>query len=60
MCLNPYTEGHKPQRRHETFEEAQIEAQRLCVKTGRKIHVLKLVGTMHPPTPPAPTWEERE
>lgn len=59
MCLNPFFEGDKPQVRHETFEEAKVEAGRLALKTGRKIHVLQLVGTMHPPHIPAPIWEQR-
>lgn len=55
MCLNPYAEGQKPQKRHESFESARAEACRLCLVTGRKIHVLKLAGTMHM----TPFWEER-
>jgi hypothetical protein len=59
MCLNPYHEGDKPQVRHDTFAAAQIEAARLCMKTRRKIHVLELVGTMHPPVEPNGIWEDR-
>jgi len=60
MCLNPYPEGEKPQFRHECVLEAQAEAARLCVKTGRKIHVLKCIGTMHPPVEPKVIWEDRD
>jgi hypothetical protein len=61
MCLNPYHEGDKPTVRHETLGAAGEEARRLCLKTGRKIHVLQLVGTMHPPIPQPvnPVWEDR-
>lgn len=59
MCFNPYREGSKPAVRHETLAEAQAEAARLCVKMGRKIHVLELVGTMHPPVEPKGFWEDR-
>jgi hypothetical protein len=51
MCLNPYFEGTKPQVRHASREEAEAEAERLCVKTGRKIHVLQVVSTVHPARP---------
>ena len=60
MCFNPYPEGDKPQVRHACHLEAQAEAARLCVKTGRKIHVLKCVGTYHPPQIPQPVWEARD
>jgi hypothetical protein len=60
MCLNPYLEGDKPEVRHSTFAEAQEEARRLCVRTGRKIHVLKCVGTYHAPQIPQPVWEDRD
>lgn len=60
MCLNPYLEGDKPQVRHERFASAQEEARRICLKTGRKIHVLKCVGTYHPPQIPQPVWEARD
>jgi hypothetical protein len=61
MCLNPYHEGDKPTVRHETFADAAAEARRICLKTGRKIHVLQLIGTMHPPIPQPvrPLWEDR-
>jgi hypothetical protein len=54
MCLNPYHEGDKPTVRHES-----LEAARLCLHTRRKIHVLELVGTMHPPVAPHGIWEDR-
>lgn len=60
MCLNPYLEGDKPEVRHEHFASAQEEARRLCLVTGRKIHVLKCVGTYHPPQIPQPVWEDRD
>jgi hypothetical protein len=59
MCLNPYPNGTKPRIQHESLESAQIEAARLCRVMGKKIHVLKLVGTMHPPVEPEVFWEER-
>ena len=59
MCLNPYPDGQKPRVQHETFESAKAEASRLCRVMGRKIHVLKLVGTMHPPVVPEVWWEDR-
>jgi DNA repair exonuclease SbcCD ATPase subunit len=40
-----------------SFGEAQKEAARLAKLTGKKIHVLKLAGTMHPPG--GCKWEER-
>jgi hypothetical protein len=57
LCFNPYPEGNKPTFRHASFGEAQKEAARLAKLTGRKIHVLKLAGTMHPPG--GCKWEER-
>jgi DNA repair exonuclease SbcCD ATPase subunit len=57
LCFNPYPEGDKPTFRHASFGEAQKEAARLAKLTGRKIHVLKLAGTMHPPC--ECKWEER-
>lgn len=60
MCLNPYPEGTKPRVQHEHFASAQEEARRLCLKTGRKIHVVKCVGTYHPPQIPQPVWEGRD
>lgn len=57
-CFNPYPEGDKPVVRHETFESAKAEAERLAVRTRRKIHVLKVVGTMHPPA--GCFWENRD
>lgn len=60
MCLNPYPEGDKPEVRHACHLEAQAEAARLCVKTGRKIHVLKCIGTYHPPQIPQCEWEDRD
>jgi hypothetical protein len=60
MCLNPYPEGDKPMVRHASYGEACTEARRLCLKTGRKTHVLKLIGTYHPPQIPEPVWEDRD
>lgn len=60
MVFNPYPDGKKPTVRHETLRSATIEAERVCLLTGKKIHVLKIVGTMHPPKMPAATWSERE
>jgi hypothetical protein len=57
MVFNPYPEGEKPTCRHESYVEAVAEAGRLCAKTGKKIHVLKLVGTMHPQIDVR--WEDR-
>jgi DNA repair exonuclease SbcCD ATPase subunit len=57
LCFNPYPEGDKPTVRHASFGEAQKEAARLAKLTGKKIHVLKLAGTMHPPG--GCKWEER-
>ena len=57
LCFNPYPEGEKPTFRHASFGEAQKEASRLAKLTGKKIHVLKLAGTMHPPG--GCKWEER-
>jgi hypothetical protein len=60
MCLNPYPDGTKPRVQHESLEEAQVEAARLCCLMGKKIHVLKCVGTMHPPVAPKGIWEDRD
>lgn len=49
MVLNPYRDGLKPTIRHEYKSEAMEEAERIALKTGKKIHVLELVGTMEPP-----------
>jgi hypothetical protein len=57
LCFNPYPEGEKPTVRHASYGEAQKEAARLAKLTGKKIHVLKLAGTMHPPG--GCKWEER-
>lgn len=51
MCLNPYPEANKPIIRHNTFEEAHREAERLCIQTGKKIHVLQKVGSFLPSKP---------
>lgn len=59
MCFNPYPEGTKPTVRHADLATARDEALRLCRSTGRKIHVLKVVGTAHPPKPPEPYFETR-
>lgn len=60
MCLNPYPGGTKPRVQHESLGEAQAEAARLCCLMGKKIHVLKCVGTMHPPVAPKGIWEDRD
>lgn len=57
MCLNPYSQT-APMMRHASFAEAQAEAMRLCQKEGKKVHVVELVGTAHPPLA-TPTWEFR-
>lgn len=59
VCLNPYPDGTVPKIRHETFGAAHKEAARLAEVSGRKIHVLQLVGTMHPPAKPGCTWVPR-
>ncbi len=59
VAMNPYPEGRIPTVRHETFIEAQREALRLSALAGRKIHVLKLEGTAHPPQQTA-RWEVRK
>lgn len=59
MCLNPYPEARPPTVRHDSFGQAQAEARRLAINLGRKIHVLEIVGTMHPPSV-EPHWEDRE
>ena len=48
VVFNPY-EGKAPTVRHETEEEAQYEAQRICAIERKKVHVLELVGTAYPP-----------
>ncbi len=58
MVMNPYPEGTKPTVRHDSFGEAHKEAQRIAELTGKKCHVLKLVGTMHPPN--KCTWVDRD
>lgn len=58
VCLNPYRDN-SPKVRHETFGAAHKEAARLAELEGRKIHVLQLVGTMHPPAKPGCTWVPR-
>jgi hypothetical protein len=40
-----------------THAAAKAEAERLASKTGRKIHVVRIVGTACPPKPAR--WEER-
>ena len=50
MCYNPYPEGKKPIKRHETLAAVQAESARLSLLTKQKIHVLQLVCTAHPPT----------
>jgi hypothetical protein len=57
LCLNPYPEGEKPSVYHPTLAAAKAEAERLASKTGRKIHVVRIVGTACPPKPAR--WEER-
>lgn len=60
MCLNPYPNGTKPRVQHESLASAQAEAARLCRLMGKKIHVLKCVGTMHPPVAPNGIYEDRD
>lgn len=57
MCLNPYS-ATAPMVRHASFAEAQAEALRLAKAESKKVHVLELVGTAHPPMDEA-TWEFR-
>ena len=57
LCLNPHPEGGKPTVYHPTLAAAKSEAERLASKTGRKIHVVRIVGTACPPKPAR--WEER-
>ena len=57
LCLNPHPEGGKPTVYHPTLADAKAEAERLASKTGREIHVLRIVGTACPPKPAR--WEER-
>jgi hypothetical protein len=57
LCFNPHPEGGKPNVYHPTLAAAKAEAVRLASKTGRKIHVLRIVGTACPPK--AARWEER-
>jgi hypothetical protein len=57
LCLNPYPEGEKPSVYHATLADAKAEAERLASKTGKKIHVVRIVGTVCPPK--AARWEER-
>jgi hypothetical protein len=58
MVLNPWSD-RVPQVRHQTFCQAQAEAIRIAGKEGRKVHVLRVVGTAHPPAMPQVTWEDR-
>jgi hypothetical protein len=57
LCLNPYPEGEKPTVYHATLAAAKAEAERLASKTGRKIHVVRIVGTAC--LLKAARWEER-
>jgi len=57
MCLNPYADT-PPRTQHLAYEDARTEALRLSLQERRKIHVVQLVGTAHPPTD-LPMWEER-
>jgi hypothetical protein len=57
LCFNPHPEGEKPTVYHPTLAAAKAEAERLASKTGRKIHVVRIVGTACPPK--AARWEER-
>jgi hypothetical protein len=57
LCFNPYPEGEKPSVYHAKLADAKAEAERLASKTGRKIHVVRIVGTACPPKPAR--WEER-
>jgi hypothetical protein len=57
LCFNPYPEGEKPTVYHPTLAAAKAEAERLASKTGKKIHVVRIVGTACPPK--AARWEER-
>jgi hypothetical protein len=50
MVFNPYPEGKKPTVRHETLHSAKVEAERISMSTGRKIHILELYGTYVPPS----------
>ena len=58
MVMNPYPEGGKPTKRHDTFESARDEAIRVSGQTKRKIHVLKLVGSAIPPSDVV-AWRDR-
>jgi DNA repair exonuclease SbcCD ATPase subunit len=57
LCFNPHPEGEKFSAYHATLAAAKAEAERLASKTGKKIHVLRIVGTACPPK--AARWEER-
>jgi hypothetical protein len=57
LCFNPYPEGEKPTVFHATLAAAKAEAELLASKTGREIHVVRIVGTACPPK--AARWEER-
>lgn len=59
LVYNPYPSGVKPTYRHKTFGAAQKEAARIAKAERCKIHVLEIVGTMHPPSIPPCIWEER-
>ena len=50
MVYNPYPDGGKPTVRHDSQPEAVIEAKRVCLKIKKKVHVLKVIGTVYPPT----------
>ena len=57
LCFNPHPEGEKSTVYHATLADAKAEAERLASKTGKKIHVVRIVGTACPPKPAR--WEER-
>lgn len=59
LVFNPYQPG-APKVRHSNFASAQFEACRLAHLEGVKVHVLKVVGTAHPPVKPLVRWEERQ
>jgi hypothetical protein len=51
MVLNPFPNGRKPTRRHESQGEAYAECQRVADATGQKCHVLEKVHTCLPKKP---------
>lgn len=59
VCFNPYAEIGKIQKRHKTLGSALMEADRLAHIENKKIHVLKLIGTMEY-TNMGPQWHERK